>query len=59
MAKFTRFVPRNKKNNKHKTLSQNKDFKIKEVETFNEKYPDKLLKEVMYDDEWEDKQVIS
>ena len=59
MAKFTLFDPRNKKNNKHKTMSQNKDLKIKEVETFNEKYPDKLLKEVMYDDEWEDKQVIS
>jgi len=59
MAKFTRFDPRNKKNNKHKTLSLNKDIKIKEVEDYNEKYPNKLLKEVMYDNEWDEKQILS
>ena len=59
MAKFTRFDPRNKKNNKHKTLSLNKDIKIKEVEDYSEKYPNKLLKEVMYDNEWDEKQILS
>lgn len=58
MAKFSRFDSRNKKKNNHKTLSQNKDFKIKEV-IKDDKYTDKELKEVMYDEDWDDKQVIT
>ena len=48
MAKFSRFDPRNKKINNHKTQSLNKDIKIREL---NGKSDNKmnLLKEVVYD----------
>lgn len=60
MAKFGRFDPRNKKRNKHKTQSQNKDFRIREVDAKYEKNESQLLKEVIYDDEWEEsKQILS
>jgi|TARA_B100001093_G_scaffold373138_1_gene358139 hypothetical protein len=32
MAKFSRYDPKNKKRNKHKSQSQNKDLRIRDVE---------------------------
>jgi len=58
MAKFSRYDSRNKKKNNHKTLSQNKDIKIKEVVKYD-KYTGKELKEVMYDAEVDDKQILT
>jgi len=58
MAKFTRYDPKNKKKNNHKTLSQNKDLKIKEVTKYD-KYIGKELKEVMYDADVDDKQILT
>lgn len=58
MAKFSRYDSRNKKKNNHKTLSQNKDLKIKEVVKYD-KYTGKELKEVMYDAEVDDKQILT
>ena len=49
MAKFTRFDARNKKHNKHKEESLQKDLRIREVdsgEAFNKHV---MLKEVMFD----------
>jgi hypothetical protein len=34
MAKYSRFDPRNKKNNRHKSQSLEKDLKIKDVKTY-------------------------
>ena len=48
MAKYSRFDPRNKKRGKHKSQSENKDLRIREVIDSEEK---QLLSEVMYDDE--------
>lgn len=48
MAKYSRFDPRNKKRGKHKSQSENKDLRIREVIDRDEK---QLLSEVMYDDE--------
>ena len=53
MAKFGRYDPRNKKKDRNKRHSQNKDIRIREVPE-EKKYPlDKALKEVIYDDEVE------
>ena len=48
MAKYSRFDPRNKKRGKHKSQSENKDLRIREVEERDAK---RMLNEVMYDDE--------
>ena len=37
MAKFSRFDPRNKKKNRNKTRSLNRDYKIRKVNTDDEK----------------------
>lgn len=50
MAKFTRFDARNKRKGKHKSLSLNKEHKIRHVED-NNRFNSKVLKEVVYDDE--------
>ena len=50
MAKYSRFDPRNKKRGNHKSQSENKDFRIKEVNYRDNKI---LLQEVMYDDEYD------
>ena len=51
MAKFSRYDPRNKKSNKHKYQSKEKDIRIREVvgnnNTFNKH---NLLKEITFDD---------
>ena len=59
MAKYSRFDPRNKKSGKHKTLSVNKDFRIRDTEENYSKYSNsKMLKEVMYEDDyWEDREL--
>lgn len=48
MAKYSRFDPRNKKRGKHKSLSIEKDLRIREV---YDKDGKRMLNEVMYDDE--------
>ena len=48
MAKYSRFDPRNKKRGKHKSASENKDLRIREVNDYDSK---RLLNEVMYDDQ--------
>ena len=50
MAKYSRFDPRNKKRGKHKSQSENKDLRIREVEERDSK---RMLNEVMYDDEYD------
>lgn len=48
MAKYSRFDPRNKKRGNHKLQSENKDFRIREIQ--NDK---RQLNEVMFDDEYD------
>tara|TARA_R110000796_G_scaffold62666_9_gene144550 strand:- start:562 stop:747 length:186 start_codon:yes stop_codon:yes gene_type:complete len=48
MAKYTRYDPRNKKNGKHKSLTLDKDLRIREVSDNDTR---QLLSEVMYDDD--------
>lgn len=50
MAKYSRFDPRNKKRGKHKSQSENKDLRIREVENADAK---QMLNEVMYDDQYD------
>jgi hypothetical protein len=56
MTKYSRFDPRNKKSGKHKRLSINKDIRIKEDKIFTKKMNDRMIKEVMYDEnaDWSD-----
>jgi hypothetical protein len=52
MAKFNRFDPRNKKRDKHKTLSKDKPLPlIKEVEEYPRVGKQQMLQEVVYDNE--------
>lgn len=44
MAKFSRFDPRNKKNNRNKKISMTKEHKIKDVEL--DKLKKRLIKDV-------------
>ena len=50
MAKDSRFDPRNKKRGKHKSQSENKDLRIREVENADTR---QMLNEVMYDDQYD------
>jgi hypothetical protein len=50
MAKYSRFDPRNKKRGKHKSQSENKDIRIRDVQDMGSK---RMLNEVMYDDEYD------
>lgn len=50
MAKYSRFDPRNKKRGNHKTKSQDRDLRIREVQDISSK---RMLNEVMYDDEYD------
>jgi len=50
MAKYSRFDPRNKKRGNNKTKSQDRDFRIREVQDASSK---RMLNEVMYDDEYD------
>lgn len=50
MAKYSRFDPRNKKRGKHKSQSENKDLRIREVENADTR---QMLNEVMYDDQYD------
>lgn len=50
MAKYSRYDPRNKKRGNNKMKSQERDFRIREV---NEKSGKILLQEVMFDDEYD------
>ena len=50
MAKYTRFDPRNKKRGNNKAKSQEKDFRIREVQDTSTK---RMLNEVMYDNEYD------
>lgn len=50
MAKYSRYDPRNKKRGKHKSQSENKDLRIREVDERTGKV---LLQEVMFDDEYD------
>ena len=50
MAKYSRFDPRNKKRGKHKSQSENKDLRIREVENADSR---QMLNEVMYDDQYD------
>jgi len=49
MAKYSRFDPRNKKRGKHKSQSENKELRIREVVSDTKQ----MLNEVMYDDEYD------
>ena len=49
MAKYGRFDPRNKKQGKHKSQSLEKDLRIREVEDFNDRNYSRILREVTYD----------
>ena len=52
MAKFGRYDPRNKKKDRNKNNSINKELRFRRVEqTKIEKYGERLLKEITYDDE--------
>ena len=53
MAKYNRFDPRNKKRNKHKTQSMDKDLRIREVDDNKHKHQT-FLREVVYEDDWEE-----
>jgi hypothetical protein len=48
MAKYSRYDPRNKKRGNHKSQSENKDIRIREVQYIGDK---RQLNEVMFDDE--------
>ena len=50
MAKYSRYDPRNKKRGNNKMKSQERDFRIREVD---EKSGKMLLQEVMFDDEYD------
>ena len=50
MAKFSRFDPRNKKRDKHKNQSQEKDIRIREVDEYS-RSSKQMLQEVVYDNE--------
>jgi len=50
MAKYSRYDPRNKKRGKHKSQSENKDIRIRDVQDMGYK---RMLNEVMYDDEYD------
>lgn len=50
MAKFTRFDARNKKQNKHKEESQDKDIRIREIDSGGSFNKHSVLKEVMFDE---------
>jgi hypothetical protein len=50
MAKYSRYDPRNKKRGKHKSQSENKDIRIRDVQYMGSK---RMLNEVMYDDEYD------
>ena len=50
MAKYSRFDPRNKKRGNNKMKSQERDFRIREVQDTSSK---QMLNEVMYDDEYD------
>lgn len=51
MAKFTRFDTRNKKKGKHKDHTLNKINRIRNVEHYERTNQQRVLKEVVYDDE--------
>lgn len=54
MAKFGRYDPRNKKKDRNKRHSQNKDIRIRRETSEETKYPlDKTLREIAYDDDIE------
>tara|TARA_S200002703_G_scaffold70365_1_gene60912 strand:- start:11 stop:196 length:186 start_codon:yes stop_codon:yes gene_type:complete len=50
MAKYSRYDPRNKKRGNHKTQSENKDLRLREI---NDRDNRVLLQEVMHDDEYD------
>ena len=50
MAKYSRYDPRNKKRGNHKTQSENKDLRLREI---NDRDDRVLLQEVMHDDEYD------
>jgi hypothetical protein len=50
MAKFTRFDARNKKQNKHKEESQDKDIRIREIDSGESFNKHSVLKEVMFEE---------
>ena len=50
MAKYSRYDPRNKKRGKHKSQSENKDLRIREVDERTGKV---WLQEVRFDDEYD------
>jgi hypothetical protein len=50
MAKYSRYDPRNKKRGNHKSQSENKDLRLREI---NDRDDRVLLQEVMHDDEYD------
>ena len=52
MAKFGRYDPRNKKKDRNKRQSLNKDNRIRETEQFDS--PPIMLREVQFEDEYID-----
>ena len=50
MAKYSRYDPRNKKRGNHKSQSENKDLRLREI---NDRDARVLLQEVMHDDEYD------